>query len=270
MYGGGGNSGAALKSDFIELFNASSEAVDLHGWSVQYASATGTSWKITSLDGKSIRGHGYLLIKEASGDNGVDDGTALANPDLSGDIAMSATSGRVRLIKPDGATTADLVGYGDAIEAEGGPTPKLSNTTAAVRADAGCRDTSNNAADFEINTPRPRNSSAPEYTCSGVDPIETPTETLTETPTETPTPTSTETPTEIIVPTETSTATATPTFPSVDTATPTATATATYLPLPDTPTATATSSPTAPPTAVAVVPCPATLSPATSLHRTER
>jgi uncharacterized protein len=42
VYGGGGNSGAPYTHDFIELFNRSSEPVSLAGWSVQYASATGS------------------------------------------------------------------------------------------------------------------------------------------------------------------------------------------------------------------------------------
>ena len=44
VYGGGGNSGATLKSDFIEIFNRSSSPVTLNGWAVQYASTTGSSW----------------------------------------------------------------------------------------------------------------------------------------------------------------------------------------------------------------------------------
>ena len=39
VYGGGGNSGATLKNDFIELFNPGGASVSLAGWSVQYASA---------------------------------------------------------------------------------------------------------------------------------------------------------------------------------------------------------------------------------------
>ena len=42
VYGGGGNSGATYTNDFVELFNAGSAAVDLSGFSLQYASATGT------------------------------------------------------------------------------------------------------------------------------------------------------------------------------------------------------------------------------------
>ena len=49
VYGGGGNSGATYTNDFIELFNRGTAAVDLAGWSVQYAAATGTSFQVTAL-----------------------------------------------------------------------------------------------------------------------------------------------------------------------------------------------------------------------------
>ena len=36
VYGGGGNAGATLTNDFIELANRGDSAVDVSGWSVQY------------------------------------------------------------------------------------------------------------------------------------------------------------------------------------------------------------------------------------------
>jgi hypothetical protein len=42
VYGGGGNSGATYTHDFIGLFNRGSSPASVAGWSVQYASATGT------------------------------------------------------------------------------------------------------------------------------------------------------------------------------------------------------------------------------------
>jgi len=56
VYGGGGNSGATLTNDFIELANAGSGAAALDGWSVQYISASPgatTSWQVTPLPGRS-------------------------------------------------------------------------------------------------------------------------------------------------------------------------------------------------------------------------
>src|SRR5690242_2215059 len=92
VYGGGGNSGATLKNDFIELFNAGGSTVDVSGWSVQYASASGTSWQITNLcaGGSTCTiapGH-YYLIQEAKGSAGTTD---LPTPDATGAITMSAT-----------------------------------------------------------------------------------------------------------------------------------------------------------------------------------
>ena len=50
VYGGGGNAGAEYRNDFIELFNRSAADVSVAGWSVQYASSTGTTWQVTPSD----------------------------------------------------------------------------------------------------------------------------------------------------------------------------------------------------------------------------
>ncbi|MEZ4615572.1 MAG: lamin tail domain-containing protein [Caldilineaceae bacterium] len=61
VYGGGGNSGATYTNDFIELFNRGAALVDLSGWSVQYASATGPTWQKTDLSGTVQPGQYYLI-----------------------------------------------------------------------------------------------------------------------------------------------------------------------------------------------------------------
>src|SRR5690242_21740643 len=63
VYGGGGNAGATFKNDFIEIFNADGATVNLTGWSVQYASAAGTTWQVTPLNGSLAPGQ-YFLIQE--------------------------------------------------------------------------------------------------------------------------------------------------------------------------------------------------------------
>ncbi|HWZ88005.1 MAG TPA: lamin tail domain-containing protein, partial [Polyangiaceae bacterium] len=80
VYGGGGNSGSIYKNDFIEIFNRGSVAVSVSGWSVQYASATGSSWSVTNLSGTIQPGH-YYLVKEAAGTGGT---TNLPTPDATG------------------------------------------------------------------------------------------------------------------------------------------------------------------------------------------
>jgi hypothetical protein len=160
VYGAGGNSGATYKNDFIELFNRGTTSLDLTGWTVQYASSTGTTWSSTTLSG-SIAPGSYYLISESGGANG----SALPSPDASGSLNMSSTTGKVALVNnatvltganPAGANVIDLVGYGAANGFEGNPTGVLSVTTAAIRK-SGNIDTDNNLNDFTVNTPRPRN-----------------------------------------------------------------------------------------------------------------
>ena len=63
IYGGGGNSGATYKNDFIELHNTGPAPVNITGWSVQYASSTGNSWtNKTNLTG-IIQPGAYFLIQ---------------------------------------------------------------------------------------------------------------------------------------------------------------------------------------------------------------
>jgi predicted extracellular nuclease len=68
VYGGGGNSGAPLQNDYIEIYNRGPGAVNLTGWTVQYASAAGTTWQTTPLAGSIVPG-GYYLVQEAAGAN---------------------------------------------------------------------------------------------------------------------------------------------------------------------------------------------------------
>ncbi|MDD5562657.1 MAG: lamin tail domain-containing protein [Thermoanaerobaculaceae bacterium] len=174
VYGGGGNAGATYKNDFIEIFNAGSSTASLSGWSVQYASAAGSSWQRTNLSGSIAAGQ-YYLVQEAAGSGGT---TNLPTPDATGTIAMSGTAGKVALVSNQTLLTGtcpgsalgvvDFVGFGTTANCyEGaGPTATLSNTTAAIRAGAGCTDTNNNGADFATGAPTPRNTASPTNVCS--------------------------------------------------------------------------------------------------------
>jgi DNA/RNA endonuclease G (NUC1)/PKD repeat protein len=171
VYGGGGNSGATLKNDFIELFNAGTTAVNLSGWSVQYASAAGTTWQVTPLTGTIAPG-GYFLVQQAAGTGGT---TALPTANAVGTIAMGATSGKIALVNGATALTGacplssvvDFVGVGTTANCfEGtGATPASSNTLAVLRKNDGCTDSNVNSADFVAAAPAPRNSSSATKTC---------------------------------------------------------------------------------------------------------
>nr|WP_091449716.1 lamin tail domain-containing protein [Actinokineospora iranica] len=168
VYGGGGNSGATLMSDFVELANAGAAPVELAGWSVQYlpASASASStWQVTPLTGAVAPG-GRYLVAEAKGAGGT---VELPAPEATGAIPMSATGGTVALVTTTAPLTCktaadcgadtrvrDLVGYGGStVVREVAPTAAPSNTTSAAR--VALTDTDNNAADFAVGAPTPTN-----------------------------------------------------------------------------------------------------------------
>ncbi len=187
VYGGGGNSGAPYTHDFVELFNRGTTPVSLSGWSIQYASATGTgnfgasSTQITELPNVTLQPGQYYLVQQAGGTTGA----PLPTPDLvdSTPIAMAAGAGKVALVSSstplgcNGGSTpcseaqlaqiVDLVGYGGANFFEGsGAAPALSNTTAALRKGNGCTETDNNAAAFAAAAASPRNTASARNFCN--------------------------------------------------------------------------------------------------------
>ena len=96
VYGGGGNTGATYKNDFIEIFNPTSGSISVNGWSVQMAGASGGgSWSGTNLPNATIPSGGYFLVQEAGNNNGI---LNLPGPDATGSIDMPATAGRVALV----------------------------------------------------------------------------------------------------------------------------------------------------------------------------
>jgi uncharacterized protein len=173
VYGGGGNSGATYTNDYIEIFNPTQATVSLAGWSVQYASSTGSSWQTTALPSISLQPGEYALIQEAVGAAGT---TPLPTPDATGTIALSATAGKVALVSSISALTGscptsdptllDFVGFGSAANCSlGSPTVTLSNTTAAIRTNV-CANTNNNNTDFKALAPMPRDTATPLAACA--------------------------------------------------------------------------------------------------------
>lgn len=187
VYGGGGNAGSVLRNDFIELYNPGTSAINLNGWSVQYASAAGTAWQVTPLSG-SIAPKSFYLVQEAAGTGGT---TNLPTPDAVGTINMAGAAGKVLLAnvntaqagtKPTGTAIVDLVGFGTTANGfEGtGPAPAPSNTfsierkasatsTAITLGTGGTEefagngfDNDNNVNDFVSKVANPQNSSITE------------------------------------------------------------------------------------------------------------
>jgi len=176
VYAGGGESGATIKNDFIELFNRGTTTIDVTGWSVQYASPSGLDWQKTELSGAIAPGQFYLVQQAA----GVDGSTPLPLADAVGNIPMSASGGRVALVSDNTPLTStvncpadgrivDVVGYGISAVCFEGSAPAVapSNATAVLRGGEGCTDTDSNSYDFVIGTPNPRNTTMPLIPCAG-------------------------------------------------------------------------------------------------------
>jgi List-Bact-rpt repeat protein/lamin tail-like protein/flagellar hook capping protein FlgD len=178
FFGEGGDLlGVGLKYDYVELFNRDNEPVNMAGWTLQYATADGTAWNSTPLEG-SIQPKGYRLVRLFTGGQGVDD---LPTPDVLGAIDLNPTQGKIAVVRglttlsgadPSSSDIADLVGYGGADGHETAPAPSPPPQKASFRNHGGCDDTDNNLLDFSNGDPAPRNSSSPENFCDiwlGVD-----------------------------------------------------------------------------------------------------
>mgnify|MGYP003611279107 CR=1 FL=1 len=108
IYGGGGNSGATLKNDFIELKNIGSSTATLTGATIQYAPAVGAFTQYHTLPTITLTPGQAYLIQEATGGGGTVDlptpdfiATTVinfnGNPNPSVGIGIAVTSGKVVL-----------------------------------------------------------------------------------------------------------------------------------------------------------------------------
>src|SRR5262249_45824067 len=154
--------------------NRTANPVNMAGWSVQYASSTGTSYSavaaITNVT--IIPAYSYYLLKLATGTNG--------SPDFSADMTnttvnAAAGAGKVALVNvatnlgavtlPD-SRVIDFVGYGaNQFEGTGAAPGTSDNATAVFRNNGGCTDTDNNAVDFATGTPSPRTTANSTLPC---------------------------------------------------------------------------------------------------------
>ena len=181
IYGAGGGAGALYTNDYVEIFNRGTSTVSLSGYSVQYASASGTgNFSLSATLSGNLAAGKYYLVQLASG-GAV--GSPMPTPDATGSTNMSGTAGKVILANvttalacnggstPCNATQlsqiVDLIGYGTANFFEGtAAAPAASATLAVFRNSNGCAETDQNSADFATGTPSPRNSASTANPCT--------------------------------------------------------------------------------------------------------
>jgi len=149
IYGGGGATSTTplYSNDWIQLYNSGPTAINLAGYSLQYASATNTSTfgssNTQALSG-TIAANSYFLVQEGRGTGLAGTASDPAYDLTGGNLNLSASAGKIALFSTtaSGASTTatsanlvDLVGYGTTANFSLYPkmTSDLSLTTAAIR-----------------------------------------------------------------------------------------------------------------------------------------
>ncbi len=164
----GGVSGRT-NDEFVELYNATTTAIPLAGWQLQYRSSSNGAdctkgWKSASLPANAnIPAHGFFLLADRSY-------PVVADTTFSG-LDMAATSGTIRLVAAagtSGAMIVDALAWGDAACGSGGPATLSSNQSLerlpGAQAPLGGNgyNTNDNAKDFALRlAPEPQTSKAP-------------------------------------------------------------------------------------------------------------
>ena len=169
-------SSSSNNDEFVEIYNPTSESVDVSSWTIDYRSASGTSFntKYTFPSGTVIQSHRYFLF----GGGGVE------NRDNSSEsllLGLGNSGGGVFLRNLSGVTI-DLIGWGSAVEGnfEGSVASKPAQGVSLERKafstsndssmgvggsdefEGNGFDSDNNANDFiQRTTPQPQNSLSP-------------------------------------------------------------------------------------------------------------
>ncbi len=145
----------SASQEFIEIYNASSNDIDVTGWKVQYIAATSTNANdIAVLEG-ILRSGGRLLLSSQ-----VSSQPYIEGADFYFNAGLAAAGGHVRIMMSDQTTVVDTAGWGSARYAEGLAATAPSSGSSLVRnsdLSGNMPDTNDNSKDFSISsTPTPQ------------------------------------------------------------------------------------------------------------------
>jgi len=198
VYTRGGEAGATYLNDFVEIFNAGTTTVNINGWGLIINTLEGSTVQQTGLrytTDFSVTPGMHLIVRFAGNGNNGQPLTGLLPTD--NDITLGSTSGSIFLISPSQTSTyacpgsigpngivSDVVGYGAGAACfEGSPTSAPASNKSVSRINNGCTDNDNNANDFSLTDPNPRNFQSAATQCNGAQPTPTPSPTATPSPT---------------------------------------------------------------------------------------
>jgi len=181
IYAAGGNNGAVLNTDYVELFNPTGNTLTLNNYSIQYASAGGaTISTVTVLPATITLAPGqYYLIAASAGDTGAALPVTPDTPDTN--IAFGASAGKVALVSSttklsaacntSDPTVVDFIAYGSGTNCSlTSPAPAPSTTKADLRSNV-CTITNNSGMEFVAGTPAPHNSASTPMVCGAPTPL---------------------------------------------------------------------------------------------------
>ena len=179
VYLGTGPGVTQPQNQYIELFNPGTAAVNLSGWTLQYAAGS-SQWQAVPLSGSIAAGQYYLIRLVGTSTGNI----SLPNADLPISATLSMGGGKLALVNDTATlatgcsqdpTVADVVGYGSTNCTEGQAlvSPGATDLTAFLRKGGGCTDRNNNLTDFSAVTPLFRNSSSSRNFCGGTSGMQT-------------------------------------------------------------------------------------------------
>ena len=152
VYGGGGNSGATVNADFVELYNPTDQPIDVTGWTIEQRSTSDNVGNTHTLTGV-VPAKSTFLITSKPGSNG----DAITGADDESATFNFSGKGAIAVLLDANNNEVDVIGWGDASRAEGAPADGTTNGTSIQRITLGA-DTDNNATDFVVAAPTPSGS----------------------------------------------------------------------------------------------------------------
>lgn len=187
IYGGGGTSKALWNRGYVELFNSTKSPIPLKGLSLHYAGPISDYGLAARLPADAVvPAGGYFLVGFLAGQSGFDLRPDATGIPLVGVLPVNGKLALVRMVEDDGDAATqrmgcggadaasctdqprviDLVGYGITTDHEGAETATAPGMKIALfRKNAGCTDTGDNKADFELGEPKPRSAASPIHLC---------------------------------------------------------------------------------------------------------